>query len=121
MITRAQQMLIEDGLPPELALATEAERKAEWKGVKLTKPKDLKVPAKDEDPATKALRKEIAAADEKKKAERLARLKQLKQEGQMATKKKPAKKMTKTAKVIAAALTMEGLKPKAAKKPAGPA
>lgn len=37
-------------------------------GVKLTKPRDLKAPRKDEDPATKALRKEMARAAEQKKS-----------------------------------------------------
>jgi len=98
-LTPGQRMMVEDGLPQELILDP-AERKAGWVGVKLTKPRDLKAPPKDEDPATKALRKEIAAADAKKKAERLARLKELtpkpaKQETDMATKKpagKPAGK-----------------------------
>lgn len=99
MVTKAQQMMIEDGLPAELATITDAERKAEWKGVKLTKPKDLKVPTKDEDPATKALRKELAKAEEQKKAARLARLRELKEqhkpkEADMATKKSKTSKKT---------------------------
>lgn len=100
-LTKAQQMMVADGMPAELILS-EAERKADWKGHKLTKPKDLKAPVKDEEPATKALRKELAAAEEKKKADRLARLRELKEqhkpkEANMATKK------SKTAKKTAAA------------------
>ncbi len=49
---------------------------------------DPKRAAKDEDPATTQLRKELAAAEERKKAERLARLKQLKQETTMKTSSK---------------------------------
>jgi hypothetical protein len=103
-LTRAQQMMVEDGLPAD-AILDPADRKNSWKGRKLTKPRDLKAPAKDEDPATRALRKEIAAADAKKKAERLARLKDLKP--------KPAKQETDMAK------TTKKTPPKAAKKPAG--
>lgn len=106
-LTPGQRLMVEDGLPAG-SILDPADRKEAWKGRKLTKPRDLKAPAKDEDPATRALRKEIAAADAKKKAERLARLKDLKpkpakQETDMATKKTPAKKAA----------------PKAAKKPAG--
>jgi len=101
MVTKAQQMMIEDGLPAELATISDAERKAEWKGVKLTKPKDLKVPTKDEDPATKALRKELAAAEEQKKAARLARLRELKE--QTKPKETDMKKKSKTSKKTASA------------------
>lgn len=102
-LTRAQQLMVEDGLPAD-AILDPADRKNSWKGRKLTKPRDLKAPAKDEDPATRALRKEIAAADAKKKAERLARLKELKpkpakQENDMkkAAKKTPPKAARKAA------------------------
>lgn len=99
--TKAQEMMIADGLPAA-AIIPQEERAAAWKGRRLTKPRDLKVPAKDEDPATKALRKELAKAEEKKKADRLARLRELKEqhkpkEADMATKK------SKTAKKSAAA------------------
>ncbi len=104
-LTPGQRMMVEDGLPQELILDP-AERKAGWVGVKLTKPRDLKAPPKDEDPATRALRKEIAKADAAKKAERLARLKELtpkpaKQEINMATTKTAKKAATKTAKKAA--------------------
>lgn len=102
-LTPAQELMIEDGLPAETILDP-VERKEAWKGRKLTKPRDLKAPTKDEDPATRALRKEIAAADAKKKAERLARLKELKpkpakQENDMkkAAKKTPPKAARKAA------------------------
>jgi sRNA-binding protein len=106
------KLMVEEGLP-RAAIMTETERKHAWKGVKLTKPRDLKVPAKDEDPATKQLRKELAAEGARKTAERFARLKELKteaskaattQESSMrksATKKtaaKPAKSVPKTAR-----------------------
>jgi hypothetical protein len=92
-LTPGQQLLVDDGLPVE-AIIPPADRKEAWKGKKLTKPQAMKPPAKDEDPATKALRKEMAAAEEKKKAERFARLKQLKQETAVKkiSKKTPAPK-----------------------------
>lgn len=106
-LTPGQRLMVEDGLPAG-SILDPAERKDAWKGRKMTKPRDLKAPAKDEDPATKALRKEIAAAEAKKKAERLARLKELSpkpaKENDMATSKKTTSKKT---------------SPKAAKKPAG--
>lgn len=75
-LTSSQQMMVDDGFPPE-AIIPQDERSAAWKGRNLTKPRDLKAPRKDEDPATKALRKEQAAAEATKKAERLARLQEL--------------------------------------------
>lgn len=105
-LTPGQRMMVEDGLPAELIL-TDEERRAAWKGRKLTKPRDLKAPPKDEDPATRALRKEIARADERKKAERLARLKDLKP-------KQPKQETDMTTKT-----TAKKAAPKAAKKPAG--
>lgn len=88
-LTPGQRMMVEDGLPAE-AILDPKDRKAAWVGRKLTKVRDLKTPPKDEDPATRALRKEMARAAEQKKAERFARLKQLKTEQE--------KTMTKTAK-----------------------
>lgn len=90
-LSKGQQMMVDDGFPPELLL-TQEQRKADWKGVRLTKPMDLKAKPKQEDPATTALRKEIAKADERKKAERLARLRELREqhkpkEADMAAKK----------------------------------
>lgn len=78
-LTPGQRLMVEDGLPAELILSP-AERKAAWVGINLTKPRDLKAPPKNEDPATRALRKEMARAEEQKKAERFARLRQLKTE-----------------------------------------
>lgn len=104
-LTPGQRMMVEDGFPAELIL-TDEERRAAWKGRKLTKPRDLKAPPKDEDPATRALRKEIARADERKKAERLARLKDLKP-------KQPEQETDMTTKT-----TAKKAAPKAAKKPA---
>jgi hypothetical protein len=78
-LTPAQRMMVEDGLPVDLILSPE-ERARTWKGKRL-KPTAAfaeKKPVKEEDPATREIRKEIAAAEERKKAERLARLKELK-------------------------------------------
>lgn len=108
-LTPGQRMMVEDGFPRELILDP-AERKAGWVGVKLTKPRDLKAPRKDEDPATKALRKEMARAAEQKKAERFARLKQLKTEQE--------KSMTKTAKNAPAKKTAAKAPKTTARKPA---
>lgn len=83
MPTQAQQLMIADGFP-EAGLVPQDERRAMWKGRKLTKPKDLNTPTKSEDPATKALRKELAEVDAKKRAERFARLKALRTDKQYA-------------------------------------
>lgn len=80
-LTPAQKLMVEDGAPAELVSLTQEQRAAAWKGLRPKATKTFapdKPAARDEDPATKALRKEIAAADERKKAERLARLKELK-------------------------------------------
>lgn len=61
-LTPGQRMMVEDGLPAELILSP-AERKA---GVKLTKPRDLKAPPKNEDPATRALRREIVITQDRR-------------------------------------------------------
>lgn len=100
-LTEAQRLMVEDGLPADLILPPE-QRAASWKGKRLRSTNTFaepKRPTKDEDPATKALRKELAAAEEAKKAARFARLNQLKQETTMsktpkkaATTKKAAKK-----------------------------
>lgn len=75
-VTGAQAMMIEDGLPPEIALKTQAERNEAWQG-KRTRPTcsmHFNEPKKDEDPATKKLRKELDAEANRKKAASLARL-----------------------------------------------
>lgn len=80
-LTTAQKLMIEDGAPAEFVTMTEAQRAEAWKGRKTRSTSTfaaVKPPAKDEDPVTKALRKELAEAAEKKKAERFARLKELK-------------------------------------------
>lgn len=105
-----QRMMVEDGLPQE-AILDPAERKAAWAGRKLTKVRDLKAPRKNEDPATRALRKEMARAEERKKAERFARLKQLKTEQE-------TKAMTKTAKKAQAKKTAAKAPKTTARKPA---
>lgn len=98
MPTKMQQMMVEDGFPAELLL-DDAARRADWKGVRLTRAMDPRPARKVEDPATAALRREIAKADQQKKAERLARLRELKEqhkpkEADMAAKKTKAKKTT---------------------------
>ena len=75
-LSPGQRLMIEDGFPTGAIIPAE-ERAVAWKGRKLTKPRDLKTPVKDEDAATKQLRKELEAAEAKKKSERLARLKEL--------------------------------------------
>lgn len=109
-LTPGQRLMVEDGFPQELILDP-ADRKAAWAGRKLTKVRDLKAPRKDEDPATKALRKEMAKAAEQKKAERFARLKQLKTEQE-------TKAMTKTAKKAPAKKTAAKAPKTTARKPA---
>lgn len=84
-LTRSQQLMIADGLPAAAIISPEERRKA-WNGKRLrpTKSMSFAAPKKDEDPATKALRKELAKAEERKKAERFARLNELKQQTQRA-------------------------------------
>ena len=55
------------------------ERRAAWKGRKLTRQGSgfKAAPTKTEEAATRLLRKQVAAAEEAKKAERFARLKEL--------------------------------------------
>jgi hypothetical protein len=65
-LTEAQRLMVEDGLPADLILSAE-DRAASWKGKRLRPTNsfaDPKRPTKDEDPATKQLRKEMAAAEE---------------------------------------------------------
>ncbi len=64
-LTPGQRMMVEDGLPAE-AILDPADRKAAWVGRKLTKVRDLKTPPKDEDPATRALRREIAITQDRR-------------------------------------------------------
>jgi membrane protein involved in colicin uptake len=75
---KGAQLMIEDGFPEQLLIEPDQRREA-WKGRKLTTPRPEPVARKDEDPTTKALRKELAKAEEAKKAERFARLKELKE------------------------------------------
>lgn len=80
-LTRAQKLMVDDGLPPELILTPE-QRSTGWAGkrAKPTAAMTFAAPKKGEDPSTKALRKEMAKAEERKKAERFARLAELKQQ-----------------------------------------
>jgi hypothetical protein len=81
LLAPSHQMMVEDGLP-EAAIIPPEERKAAWKGKRPRPTQSMhfeKSSSKEEDPATKQLRKELAAAEAKKKAERLARLNELKQ------------------------------------------
>jgi hypothetical protein len=91
-LTAGQRLMVEDGLPLG-AIVPAVERSAAWKGRKLTSLlRDVKEPAKNEDPATKALRKEIEAAASRNKAERFARLNELraqKENQAMKTEQKP--------------------------------
>lgn len=66
-----------DAIPDFLRLTREQRREAWHKNPPRPMPK-FKDPPKDEDPATRALRKEIAKAEEAKKAARFAKLKELK-------------------------------------------
>jgi hypothetical protein len=113
--TPSQQAMVEDGLPPA-AIVSPEERRAAWKGRKLTKVRDLRVPAKDEDAATKQLRKELAAAEESKKAARFARLNELKQERITAMSKTNASKADQVAALRTNRAAAKG--PKAATKAA---
>ena len=65
-------------LPDFLRIPADVRREA-WKGRKLTKQGAMfrAPPSKQEEAATRQLRKELAAAEEAKKAERFARLKEL--------------------------------------------
>ncbi len=103
---------------PDFLRIPQEQRRAAWRGRKLTSPRDQKVPAKDEDAATKALRRETAVAEEAKKAARFARLNELKQERTTAM-KTPTKKLSKSEQV--ASLRTRGAEakgPKPAKKAA---
>lgn len=72
MPTKAQQLLLADGLPAAAIIPTD-ERAAAWKGRKLTKPRPLQVERKVEDPGTLKLLAERAARDKAaKKAKRVA-------------------------------------------------
>lgn len=79
-LTKAQRMMVEDGAPEQVFALTPEQRSEAWKGRKLRQTKTFADPrpAKDEEPATKALRKELARAAMKEQAERLARLKETK-------------------------------------------
>jgi Protein of unknown function (DUF3489) len=115
--TPGQQIMVEEGLP-EAAIVAPEERRDAWKGRKLTKPRDIKAPAKDEEPATKALRKELAKAKETKKAARLARLNELKGTAMPKTKLAP-KANKKAAKApVAKKATKARAKATAAPRPA---
>lgn len=77
--TRAQQLMINDGLPARLALDSAA-RAALWTGVIYTPPAAFfKAPVKkEEEAATKRLRADLAAVAAKKKAASLQRLQEWK-------------------------------------------
>jgi rubrerythrin len=80
-VLSGQEMMIKDGLPPA-AVLPEDQRRMAWLGRRLRPTRSMHFAESSkqaEDPATKQLRKELAAAEEKKKAERFARLKELKQ------------------------------------------
>ena len=63
---------------PDFLRIDDATRKARWKGHKYTKQGAFfKDKPKEEDPATRKLRREIEAQEEAKKQERFARLKEL--------------------------------------------
>jgi hypothetical protein len=63
---------------PDYLRIDQATRKAAWKGHKLTKQGSFfKDKPKEEDPATRKLRREIEAQEAAKKEERFARLKEL--------------------------------------------
>jgi hypothetical protein len=75
-LTPAQRLMVDEGLPSAAIISPE-ERKEAWKGRKLSRPKDLAAPKKDEDQATAKLRKELVAQEAAKKAARLERLQEL--------------------------------------------
>jgi len=63
---------------PDFCRIPQAERKAAWKGRKLTRQGSMFVkPTKAEDAATRKLRREIEAAEVAKKVARFARLKEM--------------------------------------------
>jgi len=62
---------------PNFLRIPQAERDSAWKGRKLTKITIMAPPPKDEDPATRKLRKEIEAQEKAKREERFARLREL--------------------------------------------
>lgn len=64
---------------PDFLRIPQDQRRAAWKGRKLTKQGSQfrPAPSKTEEAATRQLRKELATAEEAKKAERFARLKEL--------------------------------------------
>jgi hypothetical protein len=75
---------------PEFLRIPQAERKAAWKGAKLTKQGSMFRPiSKTEEAATRQLRRELEAAEAAKKAARFARLKELAAEKKAARQKKP--------------------------------
>jgi hypothetical protein len=82
-LTKAQELMIADGLPAA-AILTPEERAASWKGRKLSKPRDIKAPKKDEDPTTRQLRKQLEAAEKAKATERFQRLAELRKQTQRA-------------------------------------
>jgi hypothetical protein len=64
---------------PDFLRIPQAERRAAWKGRKLTRQGAMfrEKPTKVEEAATRQLRRELEAAEAAKKAERFARLKEL--------------------------------------------
>jgi rubrerythrin len=102
--TPGLKMMVEDGLPPA-TIASPEERKNAWKGKRPRPTHSMhfgESSKKEEDPATTKLRKELAAADQMKKAERFARLKELKQATQKAVAKPKEKDMTSKADQVKA-------------------
>jgi len=59
---------------PEYLRIPQEERRAAWRGVKLTKPRKFAAARREEDAATKAFRREMEHKAEVKKQEALARL-----------------------------------------------
>jgi hypothetical protein len=73
--TKSQQIMIDDGLPLAAAL-THEERLETWKGRRLTRTAPPIERPKAEDPEARKLRKEVEAAEAKKKAEKLRLLRE---------------------------------------------
>lgn len=68
MVTKSQQMMIDDGLPVGCAISA-TERKAAWRGIKVKPIADVPAKRKELDPGTVALLREQAAAAKQKKRE----------------------------------------------------
>jgi hypothetical protein len=121
-LTPGLKMMVDDGLPPGTIISLE-ERKSAWKGKRPRPTHSMhfgESSKKEEDPATTKLRKELAAADQMKKAARFARLKELKQATQKAVAKPKEKDMTSKADQVKALRVKKATKGKPAKKAPAP-